>query len=78
MAEGRRREQWAHTASLCALIANVNRDPKKHRAFRPDDFNPYADRSRHGDVIEVNAETVGLMRKAFIGSKRKEKGHGNP
>ena len=25
-----------------ALIANVNRDPKKSRPFKPTDFDPYA------------------------------------
>jgi len=28
-------------ASLMALVANVNRDPKKHRPFRPSDFDPH-------------------------------------
>jgi len=69
MAEGQGRERWAHTALISALLANANRDPKKHRPFRPADFNPHADRSRHGDVIEVDAETVGLMREAFTGTK---------
>jgi hypothetical protein len=69
MAEGHGQERWAHTALICALIANANRDPKKHRPFKPADFNPYADRSRHGDVIEVTSETVGLMREAFTGRK---------
>jgi hypothetical protein len=41
MAEGQGRERWGHTATLCALIANANRDPKKHRPFKPADFNPY-------------------------------------
>ena len=59
---------------LCALIANANRDPKKGRAFKPDDFNPYIERSCHGDVIEVNTDTVGLMREAFTGAPAKEKG----
>jgi len=76
MAEGLGRERWAHTSFLCALIANANRDPKKHRPFKPGDFNPYVERPRlpagkagHGDVIEVNKETVGLMREAFMGRK---------
>ncbi|HOI56117.1 MAG TPA: hypothetical protein PLP01_12765 [Phycisphaerae bacterium] len=74
MAEGLGRERWAHTSMVCCLIANANRDPKKHRPFKPDDFNPYAERSRRSDVIEVNAETVGLMRAAFIGSPEPQKG----
>jgi len=42
MAEGRSKQMWTHTSCIMALIANVNRDPKKTRAFKPDDFNPYA------------------------------------
>jgi len=83
MAEGLGRERWAHTSIICTLIANAHRDPKKHRPFTPDDFNPYAEpgsrkkRSHRGtggtggaggDVIEINNETIGLMRSAFTGS----------
>ena len=42
MAEARGRADWARTASLMALVANTNRDPKKTRPFRPSDFDPYA------------------------------------
>jgi hypothetical protein len=41
------------------------------------DFNPFAERSRPGDVIVVDKETVGLMRAAFMGMRRagrKERG----
>jgi hypothetical protein len=73
MVEGHGREQWAHTSLICALIANAHRDPKKQRPFKPDDFNSYVDpRNRHerrtdGDVVEVNSETVSVMRAAFTG-----------
>ena len=74
MAEGLGRERWAHTSLICALIANANRDPKKQRPFRPDEFNPYAERrvsSLDADVIEVNGETIGLLRAAFTSKGRK-------
>jgi len=45
MAEGRDRQLWAHTSSRMALLANVNRDPKKCRVLRAADFNPYAEPS---------------------------------
>jgi len=78
MVEGHGREQWAHTSVICALIANTHRDPRKGRSFSPDDFNPYANpRARRsdgtsggGDVIEVNSETVSIMRAAFTGHPR--------
>lgn len=82
MAEGHGREQWAHTSVICALFANAHRDPKKQRPFKPDDFNPYVDRhhrARHadgasGDVIEVNNDTVSLLRSAFTGAPQSQKG----
>jgi len=41
MAEARSKAEWGRTASLMSLLANVNRDPKKHRPFRPGDFDPH-------------------------------------
>jgi len=41
MAEARGRDNWAHTSAVLAMIANVNRDPKKTPAFQPADFDPY-------------------------------------
>jgi hypothetical protein len=42
MAEARGCDEWNRTSALMALIASVNRDPKKSRAARPSDFNPFA------------------------------------
>lgn len=69
MAEGRCRQSWAHTSAVMALIANVNRDAKKHRPYRAEDFNPCIDRPAREGVVEINRETVGLMRAAFTGQK---------
>jgi len=65
MAEGRQRHTWVHTSSLLALIANANRDPKKTRAFKPSDFDPYA-KSRRSDRIVINKDNIALLRKSFI------------
>ena len=73
MVEGLGRERWAHTSVICALFANAHRDPKKQRPFKPDDFNPYLDprnrreRRKGDEVIEVDTDTVSLMRAAFTG-----------
>jgi len=40
MAQARQEDHWNHTAALMALLANVNRDPKRGRAFKPADFHP--------------------------------------
>jgi len=55
-------------SSLMALVANVNRDPKKHRAFRPRDFNPYERRRTEG--IPLNAANMHLLKKAFVKEQR--------
>ena len=68
MADGRVRQSWVHTSSVLAMIANVNRDPKKTRAFRPDDFNPFAARSARG--IPLTAGTIRAMKGMFKTGKR--------
>jgi len=40
MAQARQEDNWNHTAALLAMLANVNRDPKKGRSFKPADFHP--------------------------------------
>ena len=66
MAEGLGRERWAHTSMLCVLIANGNRDPKRHRPFKLSDFDPYArqDRRRVADK-----ESLALLREALEARK---------
>ena len=68
MAEARAKERWAHTSSLMALIANAHRDPKKGRAFRPDDFNPYAPKRKAG--IPIRADSISLLKRLVKGEKR--------
>ena len=53
-------------AAVMSPVANCHRDPKTG-AFTPDDFNPMVLRPQRADVIEVNEETVELMREAFMG-----------
>lgn len=38
MSEAKRKEDWEHTSSIMALMANVNSD----KSWKPSDFNPYA------------------------------------
>jgi len=67
MAEGRGREEWGRMSVLCAIVGNAHRDPKKGRAFKPGDFNPYEREA--GTVIEVTADNIGTLKQAFIGRK---------
>jgi len=56
MAEAKGRADWGRTSATMALTANVNRDPKKTRAFKPADFNPY----------EMEKRTVGKTKDLSI------------
>lgn len=62
MAEARERSEWGRTSALLALIASVHRDPKKTRAFRPADFDPFARRAG-GD----NTSDIAALRALFAG-----------
>lgn len=42
MAEGRARFAWGIASSQMALLANLNRDPRRGKPFRPSDFNPFS------------------------------------
>ena len=56
MAEARGRADWGRTSAMLALLANAHRDPKRSRAFKPTDFNPY----------EVERRVVGKTRDLSI------------
>jgi hypothetical protein len=45
MADAKQTDDWNHTAAILALLANVHRDPKKGKAFKPADFHPALKRS---------------------------------
>jgi len=64
MAEAKQRDEWARTSSLMALIANANRDPKKHRAFRPNDFDPFAVTHKPKQKVDVS-----ILKDIFIDGK---------
>jgi len=68
MADARGRDNWSHTAALLCLTANVSRDPKKHRPFRPDDFDPYARQAkgRTKAGIPLTVENLGMLKDVFV------------
>ena len=41
MGEARSQQAWGHTSALLAMLANVHRDAKKTRPYKPADFNPH-------------------------------------
>jgi hypothetical protein len=52
MAEGRLRERWNHTASILAVILNVNRG-KNDRAVKPSELNPYEQKRQEKPAIKI-------------------------
>ena len=70
MAEARLDDAWNHTSAILALLANIHRDSKKHRAYRPEDFHPYRRRSSVG--VRITRENIGLLKKAFLGKEKKK------
>lgn len=63
MADARRKEAWDRTSTVLALIANVNRDPKRTRAFRPADFHPSR---RRKTGVPITAANIGLLKQVFV------------
>jgi hypothetical protein len=50
-----------------ALIANVNRDPKKTRPFKPEHFNPYTRQDRRHQ--KADKQSLALLRQALEAGK---------
>ena len=59
MADGAQRDRWARASSMMALMANLNRDPKKGRPFRPEDFDPFAARPA---ALVLDKSTIGALK----------------
>jgi hypothetical protein len=52
-------------------VANVNRDPKKGRAFKPADFDPYAERPK-ARPAEESETAFRLLKLIFVDQGRRE------
>lgn len=65
MADGRGKMEWAQTSNLMAMIVNVMRDPKKTKAVKPADFNPYFQKQK--PVMRV---TMAQLKGMFPDAKR--------
>lgn len=62
----RDRLEWSRTASIMALIANVNRDSKRRpEAFTIDDFSPYgeAQKTASRELTETDIDQLLKWRK---------------
>jgi hypothetical protein len=61
--------RWKHTAAVMAMLANVNRDPKKTPAFTGAEFNPWVPKPRPQVTqvepkrfVEILAHAMGARR----------------
>lgn len=68
MAEARVDAEWNHTSAVLAMLANINRDPKKHGFYRPEDFHPLK-RPPKAAGIRITRENIGLLKKVFFERK---------
>lgn len=74
MSEARERSDWARASALMALIANAHRDPRKGRAFKPGDFDPFAHSGASKAAIRAD---VSVLKDVFIhGRMPKDKQEG--
>jgi len=69
MAEAKQRSDWLRTSALMALLANAHRDPKKSRAFKPADFDPFAERT--DETVKVG---IGALKSVFIEGRNPQAG----
>lgn len=65
MTHARQQDAWNHTASVLAMLANVNRDPKKGRAFKPTDFHPMPETKRRTEPPPLKGE-IGMLKTVFV------------
>ena len=67
MSEGRGRDAWSRASNLMALMANINRDPKKSKVFKPTDFNPYYAEKK--ERVTITRDNMDILRQAVVGVK---------
>lgn len=67
MDEAAAKERWNHTASLMALLANINRDPNRNPIpYFVDDFHPLlTEDDRFDDVPDDFDPIAALERNGF-------------
>lgn len=64
MGRGRAARAWDHTASILAMLANINRDPKKKRSgYAPTEFHPFEQRAKRGTSPASLRRLKGMFQK---------------
>ena len=46
MLDGKQRHDWSIASAVMAVMANLQRDPRRSRRLHPSDFDPFAKRAR--------------------------------
>jgi hypothetical protein len=62
MAEAKSRQAWNHTSAILAMLANVHRDAKKTRAYRPADFHPH----RRMEKPTITKVGISVLKQVFV------------
>lgn len=66
LSDARVKFEWSQTASVLCLIANVNRDPKKTKAFKPSDFFDFGPaKDRKAEAIQELTD-FSIIKDAFV------------
>ncbi len=68
MFDARRSGNWAHTSEILAMLANVNRDPKKRAPFSASDFNPCRKPLNRKPVSKK--EAFSILKAVFVDKER--------
>ena len=68
MTKAKQIHDWDMTASQMALLANINRDPKKQKTFNPTDFHPF--RESHKSGIRLRADNISALKGMAQGGKK--------
>jgi hypothetical protein len=73
MAQGAQEDAWSRTASLMALTVNMNKDPKKGKPAKAEDFYRFASvkktkRKERGPEEMVD---ISILKDLFVGKKGK-------
>lgn len=64
MAKARQSESWNHTASILAMLVNVNRDSKRSRPAKPSEFHPL--HGRRGGGIPLDKGNLKILKRIFV------------
>lgn len=65
MAGAKQTDDWNHTAAILALLANLHRDPKKGKAFKPADFHPALKKAPVANAVAPKVD-VSVLKTVFV------------